>query len=179
MVLWRRQGRVRGVHHIWQPLNAARPPARYSNYRVMWKTRVTPGIRGIPCQPAPNHVTCGTLGMLPTSPATGVGFPHSRGNHLDHTICTAITNIYVLPYMASYGASMTQSVQWFLHDPRYHEGGKDLLYPGRFWIHLASYLTGTGSSLPMRNEAGHEADQSHFYAVPVFRMRGVIPPLSQ
>lgn len=102
--------RERGPSHL-TALNAARPPARYSNYRVMWKTRVTPGIRGIPCQPAPNHVTCGTLGMLPTSPATGVGFPHSRGNHLDHTICTAITNIYVLPYMASHGASMIQYVQ--------------------------------------------------------------------
>jgi hypothetical protein len=77
----------------------------------MWKTRVMPGIPGIPCQPAPNHVTCGTLGMLPTSPATGVGFPHSRGNDLDHTICTVITNIYVLPYRASHGASMTQSVR--------------------------------------------------------------------
>ena len=31
------------------------------------------GIRGIPWQPAPNHVTCGTPGILSTLPATGVG----------------------------------------------------------------------------------------------------------
>jgi len=34
---------------------------------------VMPGIRGIPWQPALNHVTCGTPGILSTLQATGVG----------------------------------------------------------------------------------------------------------